>query len=353
MSRIFSRSPFIVSIDETEQVSTKVELYLWNSGVEPSSPQYTLEKKIPASNISLTTYNISPYIREYFKFGSFTGNAGAYDTPTPTDFYANVRVIRLTTDADGERSLDSTLYKAFDGYGTYSEGSNPDLGNVMLAPRVYTYHKSDSFITQSGLSGSITMEVSSGDVIRYTKIGSTDTFNVNITTDGVAQFDRLYTLYRGFGNKVEYLSGGSSVTWTATFKPITECKYTPVYIDFINKFGAWSRLFMYKTSKNKFSTSSSEYNLLQSNVVNYDILEGQIKQLNFEGKESITVNSGWVNESFSEDLKELMTSERVLVNNRPAKCTTNSLDIQTNLNDKTIAYSLNFDFASNYINSVV
>ena len=69
MSRIFTRSPYIVEINETGQVSTRVELYIWNDDItEPTSPQYVLSKDIPASNLPSTTYNISSYIREYISF---------------------------------------------------------------------------------------------------------------------------------------------------------------------------------------------------------------------------------------------------------------------------------------------
>ena len=40
-----SRSPHIITIDETNQTETRIELYLWNTGSQPASPQYTLSKK--------------------------------------------------------------------------------------------------------------------------------------------------------------------------------------------------------------------------------------------------------------------------------------------------------------------
>ena len=61
-----SRSPYIIEIDEPLQTGSKIELFLWNTGSVPASPQYTLDKLIPASNSTATYYNISPYVREYF-----------------------------------------------------------------------------------------------------------------------------------------------------------------------------------------------------------------------------------------------------------------------------------------------
>jgi len=66
---IFARSPFIVTIAESGQEGSKVELRIWNgTGSAPTDPQYTLSKLIPASNNVNTYYNISPYIREYLNF---------------------------------------------------------------------------------------------------------------------------------------------------------------------------------------------------------------------------------------------------------------------------------------------
>ena len=66
MANISARSPFIVEINEAGQIETKVELRIWNgTGSAPAFPTYTLSKLIPAPTVLQTTYNISPYIKEY------------------------------------------------------------------------------------------------------------------------------------------------------------------------------------------------------------------------------------------------------------------------------------------------
>ena len=71
MSINLSRSPYIIEIAETGQTGSKIELFLWTTGSQPASPQYTLSKKIPASNNIKTYYNISPYTQEYYNFTTF------------------------------------------------------------------------------------------------------------------------------------------------------------------------------------------------------------------------------------------------------------------------------------------
>ena len=353
MSSIFSRSPYIIEIDETGQLSSKVELYIWTSGAQPSDPQYTLSKKIPASDRTSTLYDVSPYIREYYSFDSFTGLTNVYNEATPTGHYVNVRIVRSFTNSTGEQGIDSIAYKAFNGYGLYEDGSNPDKGNVLLAEDTYTYKKlggSDVIAQQQNHAGIITVKTGTSDVMRYTDLVTGATFTQALSDNSMINLDRCYILHRERGNKVELLTGGSTVSWTAYFRPIEECKYTPVYIDYINAFGAWSRVFMYKTSKTSIKTTSKDFKLMNE-PLNYDVLRGSKALFQVNGTETLKVNSGFVRESFFSQLKELMLSDRVLVNNRPASIKTSSLDMQTGLNDNTMSYGLDVEFNNDIINA--
>ena len=81
MANISARSPFIIEIDEAGQIETKVQLYIWNgAGSAPGSPTYTLSKLIPAPTVTQTTYNISPYLKEYIKHAGFQNNYNNYNT---------------------------------------------------------------------------------------------------------------------------------------------------------------------------------------------------------------------------------------------------------------------------------
>lgn len=356
MSRIFTRSPYIVEINETGQESTRIELYIWNEGTtEPTSPQYNLSKNIPASNLPSTTYNVSPFIREYISFSEFDFTT-VQGQPSDVNQWANVRIKTFYTNALSEYESSDTLYTAFDGFGTYEDGYNPDLGNVLLDEGTYYYKKLElgqSAGDREHFGGSLTVQGDVGDKVRFTDLVTGANVSFTVGVSNVLDYNTNYVLYRDNGNKVEYLQGGTTVTWTGYFKPTCENKYTPVYIDFVNNHGAWTRLFMFKTSKEKFAVTSSEYNLMQSDLVNYSVLEGQRKQFNVNGQESIKTNSGWVSDEFGNQIKQLLVSERILVNNRPAKCMTTSLDIQKSINDKTMSYSLDFQFNNDYINSVV
>jgi hypothetical protein len=48
-----------------------------------------------------------------------------------------------------------------------------------------------------------------------------------------------------------------------------------------------------------------------------------------------------------------MLSERILINNYPATLKTQSTELFKNINQKTINYQLEFEFAYNVINNVI
>ena len=86
----------------------------------------------------------------------------------------------------------------------------------------------------------------------------------------------------------------------------------------------------------------------------YNPVEGQRKVFNANGKESIRVNSDWVNDEYADTIKQLMLSERIVIDyNQPAKINTKSMELFKSINTKMINYQLDFEFAYDTINSVV
>lgn len=191
-----------------------------------------------------------------------------------------------------------------------------------------------------------------------------ETDGITLTNRVVTTFDSSYytvpaskwhTIARisGTKNTLQILSSSYTKLAEWDFTPICEAKYTPVTIDFINKYGAWQREFFFKASKNTLAIESSDYNVMQSSASSYDVLQGQKRTFNANARETISVNSGYVNEDFSSNIKQLIMSERILVDNKPAICKTKSLEIQKNINNHMINYSLEFEFAYNTINNVI
>jgi hypothetical protein len=350
---INSRSPFFVFIEEAGITNSEIYLYLWNGyGSAPANPTYILSKAA-TSQASTIRYNISPYISEFIdhdiRQNLYDENAYA----TPIEQWCNVKV---DTYADGDL-LETKEYLGVVGYGYYNEDANPYNGSCLLNQATYYYPYNitiDPADNELRQVGQLTIQPNTGDYVKWINLNTNDGFiltldssNVfedvsNVIPDNIADGNML-TVYDASDNRLaEYI-----------FKPLDECYYNPVTIDFVNKFGAWQRTFMFKASYKSLEVATTEYNLMQSDVLGYDILEGQRQTFNTNGVDRIKTNSGWVDADYAEVLRQLMLSERVLVNGSPAICLTKTLEIQDSLNINLINYVMEFKYAYDVINNVI
>lgn len=349
MANINARSPYIVTINETGQIETKLEIYLWNgTGSMPVSPSYTLSKLIPSSNNPATYYDISSYIREYISHAALQ-TITTITTATPSAQWCNVGLKLFKKVSTSFIQVGSTqTHFGLDGYGFYLDGSNPALGNYLLSPSTYTYN-----YNLSGEYGWLTLYTGSGNSVRYTNLVSGAVSVAGLTNNVWRDVPRVRSGNGADGNKLEIIDGTSAVLYTATFVPQEECKYTPVQIDFVNQFGAWQREWFFKASYNGLSVENTEYNLMPNTYPSYDLKEGQRKVFNANGKETIRVNTDWVSESFNEVIKQMMLSERILIDKKAAKLNTKSVDLKKSINSSLISYEMEFEYAFDTINSVV
>jgi hypothetical protein len=351
---IFARSPHIITIAEAAQTGSKIELFLWNgTGSAPASPQYTLSKLIPATNNLITEYNVSPYIREYIKWTVRQTPYNSFSASQTTQ-YANVKIKRYKLASGTYTLLDTTDYKGYDGFGYYEEGYNPSLNYDIL-------HDEGTFYYNKGLNPSVFATFRAGFIMvktatsykaKYTNLVSGATFTQTLTNNALIDVLRVYPSYYSSGNTLEILDTGDAVIWTGTFKPQSNCKYDAVLCDFVNKYGCWQRTWFYAASNDTLTVESTEYNLMQTDT-NYNVIQGQRQVFNNNGKKSIKVNTDWVDESYNELLRQIMLSEKIIINNYPAKLNSKSTELFKSINTKMINYSLEFEFAFDVINSVV
>lgn len=357
MALILARSPYIVEMNENNADSYFVELRIWNgTGSAPTNPTYTLSKPIPSTSNRRVAFNISPYIKEFLSHPLFTNNHSAIAF-LPSEEYCNVQIKKYKVILDSYTQIGQTeTHFGFDGYGLYTEGYNKDFDVPLLREKTYYYHYvAGANLIQEPLkrAGNFTVRGGQQVIVRYSELGTANTTTIFLSEDRWYIVPRVLLAYMAKGCRTEVgNSFGENILLDCTFKPKTECKYTPVCCDFINRYGAWQREYFFKASKNSINVENSEYNLYQA-FVNYDTKEGQRKTFNTNYTETITVNTDWVSEDFSENLRELMTSERILLDNRPVKLNTKSVELQKHINTKMINYTLEFQYAFDIINNLI
>lgn len=351
---IFARSPYFVEISGSTNDDTEVRLYIWNNPASaPTDPTYTLSKPIPSTLITSTTFNISPYLREYISHEIF-------DITLPNTFggkavneWCNVKI---ETYVNGVLDTTTTTL-AVDGYGYFSDSYNPDLGSILIDEGTYYYAYDSSYNPFSNdlqVAGEVTIRTGTSWIAKYTDLVNGATSTQALTDNTYKSIPALYSGLTGYmanGQKLEIIDGSAVVQATLYFRPEDVCKYTPVVCDFVNKYGSWQRTHFFKASRDTFEVENTEFNLMPESV-DYSLTIGQRQVFNVTGKESISVNTGFVTENYKEVIRQIMLSEVILIDNKPAKLKTKSTQMFKHINEKLINYSMEFDYAYNYMNNV-
>ena len=184
----------------------------------------------------------------------------------------------------------------------------------------------------------------------YRKVRWTDLYNGTTETE-VLTANKLYSIngarYAN-GTKVELLdSVFDTVVNTWTFLPKCECTYEPIKVQYLNTYGALITTWFYKANKKEFSMENSEFKRFQTVDSNFYVGK-QRQTFNTSAREKITVNSDWVLESYSQVIKDIITSEYTLVNDQFANVETKSIEIQQNINNGLINYQLTFTYSNDY-----
>lgn len=349
MSIILTKSPYIIQVNEAGQIGSKVEIFMYATGASvPTYPQYTLSKLISSSVSPATYYDVAPYVNEYINHNTYTINTNTVNQNTNTSLYTNVVIKKYKLIGSTYTLVSTTNYFAFKGYLYESSGVNGDYGNYLLDEGTYYYNENVS----PGDMVVYNNNSSKTNIFRYTDLVTGATTANTIGSQGWKTIYRVYPTYLANGNKLEieeYYLGSLEYTRTFYFRPKGECKYTPIAIDFINKYGSWQREFMFKASNDSINVDNKSYKTFRSVPSTFNTQESLTTTYNTNGVLSLKCNTGWVEESYKNIIKQLLLSDRILVDNRPAILKTKQVELQKNINNKMINYSLDFDFANNII----
>lgn len=326
MKKIFIRSPYFIEIDEAGQLTAKLEIFLWNKGTtEPTTPNYTLTKNIASPSVTKISWNIANYAKEFIK--PIAPVSVSIPTEENTKCWCYMKIKRYSDDV----LLDTETFVCLNGYTQYSGGYNQSsifpvipLTNYNIinykqnnTPYVNVFYDAGYYII-SGIDGYTTLNVTSDSLYKIPLVS-------NLIED---------TYY-------EYKS-----------EQLCEPKYTPITCTFINRYGGWQYLTFFKASSSNIEVDYKEFNLMPSDV-NYNVLQGQRKRFNHQGKQSIKCNTGWVDENYFELIQDLLLSEVVLLDNKPVTVKSKNSEKKTYLKDKNINYEIEFEYNFGLINDVI
>ena len=332
MKKIFIRSPYFIEIDEVDQTSAKIEIFLWNKGTtEPTIPTYTLSKNIASPLQTLIAFNVANYAKEYIK--PIAPVSVSVPTEENVKNWCYMKIIRYSNDVE----LDTETFVCFNGYTQYLDGYNQSTEDevVLLANEdiKLTHNKYINVWIDEDLTADYSWVTGSSD----------QDFSVIESS--------LYKLPLNYSN-INKLEKSSTIYFNIVSNEICEVKYTPIICKFINRFGGWQFLTFFKANSSSIDVTSKDFDMLPSSI-NYNVLQGQKKIFNSQGKQKIKCNTGWVDENYFELIQDLLLSETVLLDNKPVTVKSQSSEYKTNIKDKNINYEIEFEYNFGLINDVI
>jgi len=378
MAKINLRSPRYLKVSNVSLSYAVLKLYVYSGELttdKPATPQYTITKKEVGSN-NYVIFEIAELVRDYIEH-TFNGDYVNADNEV---LWAESD-IELFDSSDASLGNSNTNDTAFDGYGYFEDGINPQLEQPLLQTNTCIYKPDDSplripidtnaadnvtffFNGQQIYNKAISASTESKDQIEYVSnvANDIDGFRDRVLEDGgtfedntcIESFLDEYTI---FPVDTVYISGVYGVD-ILTVKNIEECKYEPLKITFINRFGALQDFWFFKKSVKNLSVKSSDFkrNILDESSLSFG--NGRpVNVFDLTAKDSITLNSGYVNENQSSAIEELLLSEDVWISidttdPAPVNVKTKTMQYKTSVNDNLINHTIDFEFAYNKINDI-
>lgn len=324
MKKIFVRSPYFIEIDEPGQANAKIEVFLWYAGdTEPTNPIYTFSKDVPNVAQNSISWNVANLAKEFIK--PIKPTLVSSPTEEDPDTWCYMKVISYSDDVE----VTDETFACLNGYTLYPGGENQSNSNavVPLVNNAITFQKTDTIVPYVN----VFYEEGEYEIIGVgtLSVGSPTMYKIPLTAD--LNGDDYY----------EYYS-----------EEICEPKYTPITCTYVNRYGGWQFLTFFKASSSSIEVTSKDFNLMPSSI-DYNIFQGQKQRFNFQGKQKVICNTGWVDENYFELIQDLLLSETVLLGGQPAIVKSQTSDVKTYIKDKNINYTIEFEYNYGLINDVI
>jgi hypothetical protein len=131
---------------------------------------------------------------------------------------------------------------------------------------------------------------------------------------------------------------------------ICEPKYDPVQVAFINRFGVADFITFFKRSdtRGNFTQDSYQKSIYNDGFTTPSLEVGKYQSYNVNSRNTLTLNTGFVDQDYDETIEDILMSEYVAVytNSNWVSAVPNrgSIEYQKNVNTKLINYTMSFDF---------
>ena len=384
---INTRSPYYFKVHNSSLHTAKLQLYIWTGETSDkdlnTDLRYTISKEEIGTN-NYVVFELSQLIRDYMEteYNDYATDALWIDA-TVTIYDSAGDVVQV-----GGQNTTTTQFLALDGYGYFEDGINPrstEFTTPMVLQdntTVFYYDGQDIKIPVYAEAETITVTLQSQGAADINWEAADDFWETNDSTWGSGSIAISITDSGDTDQKIQYviiedtatLIDGDTVTFSSnsssypddvviTLKKVNECKFSPLNVIFYNKYGALQNLWFFKKSITNINITSEKFknNILDiensGGTPSYALSKHQEKKFMANGKESITMNTGFYPQSYNEVVRQKMLAEQVWVddlsNVLPINLKSNSLQFKKSVNDKLITYTVQFDYAFDKINNIL
>jgi len=348
MAKLNVRSPYFINLNRTNLTTVKLEIQIYFGVANTSwqsSPQYILNSTAINAKVN---FEIAELVKDYIE----TEFDGAFPTvPVSLTEATTIFVDYKTTEtlSSGSPVVTEVLgNRAFYGYGYFEDGANPVLDNFVLQSNTRILKNTNATVTipvDNTIATSLVWKyqgsiVGNISIAAQTKIENQITY---VTSTGISNVDQA-----------EISTGAKSLT--INIDSYEKCKYTPIKLTFINKFGAYQELWMFANSILSMATNEERY---KSNILTngtYNTYDPQIKLLTKNANQTLKLNSDYYPESYNEVFRQLFLSEKVWIDYEGQTLGVNienkQITYKTSLTDSLINYTIDVSFAFDTINNI-
>ena len=372
---INARSPYYIKIEPTNPSNTleyaKMELYVYTGEFQttPTELRYTLTKT-PIGTNNFVVFEIGELIKDFIEL-EFDDDYNSYAVWVRP-------VFEYKTTQAGVINPTPIDYVGLDGYGYFEEGVNPSLSQDLLMSNrtLYVLNGNDLHVPIYAQTNT-SVDFYCGD-----ELVNTDNLTTPTNTDNMIIYAQLENI-EDYQSRVETAGGtfvGSScltsfmeelescvtkvvintptTTKTVNVYYLDECRYVPYKVTFVNKFGAFQDIWFFKKSVENTRVKGEEYkaSIFSQADLSYKTYQHQQQSFLVNGKDTITMNTGFVNDDYNEVIKQLMLSEQIsyLDNGQtiPVNIKTKNVKYKTSRNDKLANYTIEFERSFDIINNI-
>jgi len=408
----FAGSPMVYAVSSNNSGNAGfkyvADVFIWfgSSASVPAQYAYRLIKPKESVSNLYGYFDVSNIVSSYLSQTDIDHAAGTATDNEQTVVNVQVKFREYTT-AGGVASVSATsnTIQAYDGYTEFVDGVNATTATGVLTSGSTTQYIQEGQAMTIGvvpaLVNGMRVEYSDGqdttiDIADFGAVDSTDSTdklwflpagpaNLNDSVLDPAPEDITNLLYYDLslgnyqsvayarrveadGGTCEGLScvenelrelGEDDDAYTCRFYPTCEPRYTPYTIAYQNKWGAWDYIVAFKKSTTSTATSKETYETnvgtIGSSTWTYNAATASpTKTFNNFGRDSIVLNTGFLNDGYNQMVKEMLLSNAVYLveEERYVTLKDTQVEYKTSLNDNLVQYTFSFEYAAQVKNRV-